>query len=75
MLSTSNTQAHGACVLSMPVGVPPLGGALHPAKVGTPTPARGRATRRPYFFLVSRKRGDSANVKITTSSPDAVLMS
>ena len=28
-----------------------------------------------YFFLVSRKSGDSARVKRTTSSPVAVLMS
>jgi hypothetical protein len=44
MLSMGNTQEHVACVLPMLVGVPPLGGALHPAKAGTPTPARGRAT-------------------------------
>lgn len=28
-----------------------------------------------YFFLVSRKSGDSAKVKSTTSSPVTVLMS
>ena len=45
-----------------------------PARAPNGLPFLGRHTKG-YFFFVSRKSGDSARVKTTTSSPVVVLMS
>jgi hypothetical protein len=65
-------------MLPMPVGVPPLDGALHPAKAGTPTPAaEGQPIPKALFllgFAEERRFGQGENHDLFSGRGADVMM-